>query len=166
MELQNIDAFLSYWSKVKHRTSRLFDYIPADKIEWTYKSGRFTIGDLIRHLANIERHMYAENAQFKPSKYAGCGVEYAEGYENVISYYHAMHKESMDIFSKLTSEDVEKKCKTPAGIEITLWKWLRAMIEHESHHRGQLYLYLGALDIETPPMFGLTSEQVADSAVK
>lgn len=164
--MHNIDTFLNYWSKVKKRTSRLFDYIPEDKIEWTYKPGRFTIGDLIRHLANIERHMYAENAQFKPSLYEGCDTEYAEGRENVVQYYHAMHKESMDIFSKLTTENVQKKCLTPAGIEISLWKWLRAMVEHENHHRGQLYIYLGALDIETPPLYGLTSEQVADRAEK
>jgi hypothetical protein len=28
------------------------------------------------------------------------------------------------------------------------------------HHRGQIYLMLGMLGIETPPLFGLTSEEV------
>jgi len=41
-----------------------------------------------------------------------------------------------------------------------VWKWLRSMIEHEVHHRGQLYLYLSMLDIPTPPLYGLTSEEV------
>jgi uncharacterized damage-inducible protein DinB len=39
-------------------------------------------------------------------------------------------------------------------------KWLRAMVEHEVYHRGQLYLYLGLLGVPTPPLYGLTSEQV------
>ena len=34
------------------------------------------------------------------------------------------------------------------------------MVEHEAHHRGQLYLMLGMLDVPTPPLFGLTSEEV------
>lgn len=34
------------------------------------------------------------------------------------------------------------------------------MMEHEIHHRGQLYTYLGILNIKTPPIFGLTSEEV------
>ena len=34
------------------------------------------------------------------------------------------------------------------------------MVEHEIHHRGQLYLYLGMLGVPTQPIFGLTSEQV------
>jgi len=53
-----------------------------------------------------------------------------------------------------------KKCKTPGNIKITIWKWLRAMIEHEIHHRAQIYLYLSILEIKTPPMFGLSSEEV------
>lgn len=39
-------------------------------------------------------------------------------------------------------------------------KWLRAMIEHEAHHRGQLYLMLRLIGVSPPPLFGLTSEQV------
>lgn len=165
MEITNINSFLSYYSKVKKRTQRLFDYIPDNKIEWTFQKGKFTIGDEIRHLANIERYMFAENIQFKESKYAGCGTDYAEGLENVINYYNQKSKESIEIFSMLTDLDLHKKCKTPGGINITVWKWLRAMVEHEIHHRGQLYLYLVMLDIKTPPMYGLTSEEVIENSV-
>ncbi len=164
MEFHNIEDFLKYYAKLKVRTQRLFPYIPADKIEWTYREGRFTIGDLIRHLAAIERHMYAENAQFKPSRYKGCGTELAEGYEATIDLYQRLHEESVAIFSRLTPTDLQAKCRTPGQTEITLWKWLRAMAEHEIHHRGQLYLYLGLLGIETPPMFGLTSEEVIQNS--
>jgi uncharacterized damage-inducible protein DinB len=34
------------------------------------------------------------------------------------------------------------------------------MAEHEIHHRGQIYLMLGLLGIVTPPLYGLTSEEV------
>ena len=105
--------------------------------------------------------MYAENAQSKPSLYEGCGEDYARGLKEVIQYYDAMHEESLVIFSKLTNEELTKKCRTPGNVDITLWKWLRAMVEHEIHHRGQLYLYLSLLGIKTPPLYGLTSEEVA-----
>jgi len=130
-------------------------------MEWTFQTGKFTIGDIVRHLANIERYMYAENAQFKPSIYEGCGINYTEGFNEVIQYYEDLQGESFAIFSKLTNEDLNKKCRTPGNVDITLWKWLRAMVEHEIHHRGQLYLYLSLLGLKTPPMYGLTSEEVA-----
>lgn len=164
MEFSDTKTFLNYYTKIKNRTRRLFEYIPAEKIEWTYQKGKFTIGDIIRHLANIERMMYAENIQQKPSLYEGCSTVYASGFQEVIKFYNDQHSASMAIFSKLSKEDVMKKCKTPAGIEITIWKWMRAMVEHEIHHRGQLYIYLGMLDIETPPLYGLTSEEVIEAS--
>ncbi len=163
MKINDLPTFLNYYTKVKKRTQRIFEFIPPDKIEWTYQPGKFTIGDLIRHLATIERYMYAENAQFKPSRYNGCGVSYAEGYEQVIQFYNDLHEESMSIFAQLQPEDLNRKCTTPAGIDITLWKWLRAMVEHEIHHRGQIYIYLGMLNIVTPPLYGLTAEEVSKS---
>ncbi len=166
MQITNIEDFLKYYSRLKFRTQRLFPIIPPDKIEWTYQQGKFTIGDIIRHLANIERQMYAENAQFKQSQYSGCGTEFAMGYQATIDYYQKCYDESQAIFSKLTPDDLNKKCRTPGGVDLTLWKWLRAMAEHEIHHRGQLYFYLGMLGVRTPPMFGLTSEEVASTYLK
>jgi len=162
MEIKDIKVFLEYFEKVRERTNKVIKCIPPDKINWTYKEGKFTFADIIRHLATIERYMYAENAQFKPSSYPGHSKELADGYKEILEFFDKMHQESIEIFSKLSNEDLQKKCLTPAGIGISLWKWLRAMVEHEIHHRGQIYLYLGMLDITTPPIYGLTSEEVRD----
>ncbi|MGH1365867.1 MAG: DinB family protein [Calditrichia bacterium] len=165
MQITYATDFLKYYGRIKDRTRMLFPSIPADKIEWTYQTGKFTIGDIIRHLALIERNMYAENAQFQPSRYKGCGSEYANGYDATIQFYNDMQEESFAIFAKLSEDDLQRKAMTPAGIEITLWKWLRAMVEHEVHHRGQLFLYLGLLGIDLPPLYGLTAEQVSDRSI-
>ena len=55
---------------------------------------------------------------------------------------------------------------TPAGAPLTTWKWLRMMPEHEIHHRGQLYLMLGILNVPTPAIYGMTSEQVREVSTK
>src|SRR5262245_7331404 len=162
MEIKTISPFLDYYEKIRQRTRRAIDQIPPEMIEWTYRSGKFSFADLIRHLAAIERYMFAENAQLKPSLYPGHGKELAEGPKNVRDFMDRMHRESMDILDKLNEEDLNRKCITPGGAPITVWKWLRSMIEHEVHHRGQIYMYLGMLGIPTPPMYGLTSEQVRE----
>ncbi len=161
MEINNIEAFIKYYSKVKKRTRRLLACVPPDKIEWTYHPKKYTIGEMIRHLANAERFMFGETIQNKPSLYEGCGTEYANGYENVINYYNQMHEETIAILEQISPEQLNDKCTTPGGTSITTWKWLRALVEHEIHHRGQLYTYLGILEIEVPPLYGLTAEEVA-----
>ena len=162
MEIETIEPFLDYYEKIRERTLKVVRCIPPEKIDWTYKEGKFTFGDMIRHLATIERYMYAETVQFKPSRYSGHGKELADGFDDVMEFMTRMHRESMEIFSRLTTEDLKKKCVTPGGTPITVWKWLRAMVEHEIHHRGQIYMYLAMLDIPTPPIYGLTSEEVRE----
>jgi uncharacterized damage-inducible protein DinB len=39
------------------------------------------------------------------------------------------------------------------------------MVEHEAHHRGQIYFTLGLLDVPVPQLFGLTSEDVLARSV-
>jgi uncharacterized damage-inducible protein DinB len=34
------------------------------------------------------------------------------------------------------------------------------MVEHQVHHRGQLYSILGGMRVETPSLFGLTEPEV------
>ena len=166
MEIKTINPFLEYYEKIRARTKTAIAQVPADKINWTYREGKFTFADLIRHLAAIERFMYAENVKLKPSRYPGHGKELADGYQNILAYMDQMHQESMQIFTSLSDQDLQKKCTTPGGIEITVWKWLRAMIEHEIHHRGQIFTYLSMLEMKTAPVFGLTSEEVFDKTLK
>ena len=139
---------------------RVIACVPPDRIDWAYKDGKFTLGDLMRHLASIERWMFAENAMKRPSRYPGHGRELADGYANIIDFMKKMHDESMAIFRSLSDDDLEKKTMTPGGVELRIGKWLRSMVEHEVHHRGQIYMYLGMLDIPTPPIYGLTEEEV------
>lgn len=160
MELTSIVIFLDYWHRVRERTVRVAGRIPADRMEWAHRDGAFTFGDLLRHLAATERHMFAENARLRPSRYPGHGKELADGYDAVMAYMARMHDETVGLLADLSSEDLERRCVTPGGASIPVWKWLRAMVEHEVHHRGQIYLMLGILGIPTPPLYGLTEEEV------
>ena len=159
-----VDLF-DYFDKVRERTMRVVARVPPERVDWAIKEGKFTLGDLMRHLASAERWMFAENAQRKPSRYPGHGKELADGYDAIVAYMRAMHEESMVIFRALGEDDLQAKCMTPGGAEITVWKWMRLMVEHEIHHRGQIYLYLAMLDVPTPPLYGLTEEQVKERSL-
>jgi uncharacterized damage-inducible protein DinB len=160
MEIRSVSSFLAYYEKIRSRTNSVVAVVPPDQLEWTYHPGKYTIGDIIRHIACIERYMYAETVAGRKSSYRGCNVSIAKGYDKVLQLFDSLHNESLSIFRSLSDEDLGRKCITPAGSVITVWKWLRALVEHEVHHRGQLYIYLAMLGVKTPPIFGLTAEEV------
>jgi uncharacterized damage-inducible protein DinB len=160
MEVTRVAPFLECLDRVHERTRRVVRLVPDDDLEWHAGPDRFTPGDLIRHLAGIERFMWAENVHGRPSTYPGHSRELADGLAATLAYYDALHAESRALFAQLSDARLSEKCATPAGTPITVGKWLRAMIEHEAHHRGQLYFILGLRGVATPPIYGLTSEQV------
>ena len=161
----DLQTFLDYLESVHARSRRLVTCIPEADLEWVPAEGRWSAGDQVRHLAGIERWMYAETVFGRPSCYPGHGRALADGLPAVLAYYDALHADALAQFAALTPTQWTARVKTPAGMPITTWKWLRAMLEHEAHHRGQLYFTLGLLGVPTPAIYGLNeSELFARSA--
>lgn len=160
----DVGAFIRWAKGVRARTRAVAERIPADRLEWSPIPGRFTPGDILRHIAATERWMWAENACLRPSRYPGHGPELARGKEAVLAYLDEMHAQTLEILGELSTADLNRKCRTVAGAEITVWKWLRLMIEHEVHHRGQLYEILGLLGVPVPPLYGLSEAEVKDKS--
>lgn len=160
MEIQSVESFLPYLESVRRRTRAVASCIPDDRVEWSPGAGRFTPGDLVRHIASTERWMWGENVRGRPSRYPGHGEDLAGGKEAVLAYLDLLHEEAVAIFGTLTPEQLQSKCSTVGGIEITVWKWLRLMVEHEIHHRGQLYEVLAQIGVDTPSLYGLTEPEV------
>lgn len=160
MEIATVEGFLRYHARIRARTDRLVPLIPAEQIEWRPHAGRFSFGDLLRHLAGLERYMWAENVHGRPSRYPGHAPDLAPGYDATLAYYHRLRDEAQALFATLTDAGLQRPAETPAGRPLATWKWLRAMVEHEVHHRGQIYLMLGMCEIRVPQLFGLTAEEV------
>ena len=162
--MNNLAEWLSYVERSHFRTERVAKLIPAEALEHSFGEGRFTPGDLVRHLAGINRYMFIETAAGRANRYPGHHRSLADGLDAVLAYQRRLHEEGMDILRGFTPADLERRCETPAGSPIVVWKWLRAMAEHEAHHRGQLYWMMRELGVATPPLFGLTSEEVRERA--
>ena len=73
--MHSATEFLEHLARVHERTRRIVLLIPSADLEWAPGPGRFTLGGLARHLAGVERWMYAETVHDRPSRYAGAGPE-------------------------------------------------------------------------------------------
>jgi len=160
MEITSVPAFLSYYKRTREATDRVISAIPRDNTGYAYMPGKFSIGDIVRHIAAIERNLFAEVVQGRRSGYAGCGSELADGYDNIVSYFNEMHRQSIEIFGALKDEELTDNIVTLNGKETSKGNFLRALIVHEVHHRGALCIYLNLLGVASPPIMGLKEEQV------
>ena len=108
----------------------------------------------------------SEKAGLGAADVAGFRWALADGYDAVVDYLDRMHAGTVEIIRGLSPAELARQCATPAGTPITTWKWLRAMVEHEIHHRAHVYMMLQMLRVPTPPIYGLTSEEVYARSVQ
>ncbi len=155
-----VSSFLKQYQSIRNRTMRLIAVIKPQHLDFAYKAGKFTIADQIRHIAAIERYLFAEIIAGRKNTYQGCGKELADGHENILKFLNQTHSESLQIFNTLNDSDLQEKCFTPTGMAIKKGKWLELLAEHEIHHRAEIYLYLNLLDVKTPQIYGLSAEEV------
>jgi uncharacterized damage-inducible protein DinB len=165
MEIRDMESFLPYFETIRERTMRVLRVVPPESLEWRHSGDVFSCGDLARHIAAVERYTFAENVLGRPSRYQGCGTELAEGPANVIAFMERMHRETLEMLKHLTPGDLTAKGLSPQGVPVTAWKLLRAMIEHEVHHRGEMYVYLALLGVPRPPLYGVTEAELRRHSV-
>jgi uncharacterized damage-inducible protein DinB len=164
MEVTSIASFLAYYEKTREVTRKISAVIPPDKMDWTYREGKFTLADQIRHIAAIERHLFGELIQNKPHQYLGCGKDLADGYEMVLNYFDEMHHQTTAIIRQIPDSDLKKIIKTASGQTSTVAAFLRALIVHEIHHRSSICIYLNILNVTTPQVMGMRAEDLVLTA--
>jgi uncharacterized damage-inducible protein DinB len=166
MEIRDPQEFLRYFEKIHQRTMNVVRAIPPGQVDWGFRPDKFTLGELVRHIAASNRYIFLEVAKGNRSSYNGCGKEYGASYDEIVAFTERLHGEAIEMLSRFTPEDLQRRCTTPDGASIPVWKWLRSMVEHEIHHRGQIYIYLSLLETPAPPIYGLTSEQVRERSIR
>jgi hypothetical protein len=119
-EIHDVEGFLSYYESVHRRTRAVAERIPADRLEWSPEPGRFTPGDLVRHIAATERWMWAENALGCPSRYPGHGLNLAAGKAAVLDLLDRLHRESVEFFASLDAAQLNAKVTTVGRVDITV----------------------------------------------
>lgn len=154
--------FLGYWARVHDRSRRVLALLPERQLGWQAREDGFSLGALARHLATSERHLFVETALHDRSTLPGPDQPAPRTKAAILAMVDQLHAESVGLVEGMPAERWSARCRTPGGTDIRVDRWLQLMLEHEIHHRGQLYLMLGMLGIPTPPLYGLTAEQVQE----
>lgn len=135
--------------------------IQAETIDFSLKPDQFSIGDLARHIPLIEVHVYIPIIKGASISYRGCDASFAPDLSRILGLYDLAEKELHEALDQLSDDDLRNKVKIPGG-SISLYKWLQLILEHEIHHRAQIYQSLSHQGVDVPNLFGLSSEDLIE----
>jgi uncharacterized damage-inducible protein DinB len=147
-----LERFTSNWNRIHRQSVRLLRVAPSDKFDWRTCETAMPLGELMNHLwiaerALVEAALTGEVPQQRP--------EGKQTTEEVIETFNQSHEEMVARVAALAPHQLAEEISPFGGKYgvMTREVLLNSMLEHEIHHRGQLYVYLRMLGAEVPPLF-------------
>lgn len=157
--IHEIKEYVKYLDGVHKRTMQYVKAIPEELLDWKPSEDKFSIGDLLRHIASA-RLMFLDIFEHGSWTYAGHDTSKGSSLEDISHYLESCQIKLTEGLLKLGNDLLSNKVLTLHGHEVSAWRILLSMAEHEIHHRGQISTYLQMNKMEPPQIFGLKIEQV------
>ncbi|WP_203248558.1 DinB family protein [Sporosarcina beigongshangi] len=152
---RKVEDFLEDWTVSYEGTTNVIKAMIDEKLDQSIVEDHSTLGWLAWHLVGAA----GAYGQFAGLKVQGPGrndlqptsvQEISQAYEAIA---HAIKEEA----TKLTDEDLLEEVKSFTG-ETKRGKLLRGLINHQTHHRGQMTVLLRQAGLTVPPIMGPTKE--------
>lgn len=156
---RTVEDFTNDWSQNAAGTLKAIRAIEDDKLDFAIVEGHSSLGWLAWHLTTAPGffgNMLAGlglELQFDPKAQPTTVAEIADAYEKMMAEVTAK-------VSALSDEDMLAEVKGIHGPAMR-GAILRAMIDHQTHHRGQMTVLLRQAGLTVPPVMGPTKEMQA-----
>jgi uncharacterized damage-inducible protein DinB len=157
--LHSVDSFIAYFEGIRRRTLTYIRTLPGDRLGWSPRAGEFTCGEIVRHLAAAEQLFVGVVVEGR-WRYAGHTHDPAQGLDTLLADLEAGHAAAMARLRAMDDAALSEPRPTLDGPSTRTWRLLRAMVEHEIHHRSQLAVYLALMGLDPPQIYGLGVEDV------
>ena len=137
-------TLLHEWKlQVDSYTLQLVAAIPETIADFRASPGQMTTLDLVRHLAEDEWEMVGDIVRNRHLADPRGKLIVAESVTTGRQALKDVHQSSDTILRACAESDLDKPVGFPGSdITVTVAHIVRAMIEHQIHHRGQLITYL------------------------
>jgi uncharacterized damage-inducible protein DinB len=156
-------AYLAELDQEMPTTRRLLERVPSDRGQWKPHEKSFPLG----HLAQLVAMMpgWITNAVTETSldlKSGGAAYSF-EKTETLLALFDRNVREAREALQKASDADFQVSWSLKMGDKVLMTMprvgVVRQTINHLSHHRGQLTVYLRLLDVPIPSIYGPTADE-------
>ncbi len=156
--LASVADFVRYFDGIRRRTWAAVDRVTQGILEWRPWPGALSCGAIIRHLAGAERFFVTKvvEGRWTDALDPGPNLDLAASRALLVR----AHEDETARLQTMPDARLHEHVKDLAGFDVSVWRLLMAMAEHEIHHRSQLSSRLSAAGIDAPQLFGYRMEEV------
>ena len=147
----NAKELFGHWAEVRRGLIRALDKLTDDQLEFVPREGLWSLGTVARHIAGAEegwfRYVISRELPKWPVGYTGEDYPTVASIKSLLAEVHAR---TLATLETVDADELRRVVDTPWGHEISQLWIIWHVIEHEIHHRGEIFLMLGLLGTEAP----------------
>lgn len=151
-----VNDFITDWSHAAEGTLRVLQSLSDEKLDQAIIEGHSSLGWLGWHLATSPA-FFAGLVGLDIKSAIGENKESIKVIDIVETYNKVVEAVKIAVESNLTDEKLVEKIESFAG-ETTRGALLRGLIDHQTHHRGQMTVLLRQAGLPVPGVMGPTKE--------
>ena len=160
--MSRIQDFLRELDTEMPPTRRLLERVPSEKGEWRPHPKSFPLAHLAQLVARMPGwNTYAiRDSKLDLSQSTPYSIEKTE---TLLAEFDRVVAEAREAIAGASEEDLDKQWSLTMGeqtlMSLPVYEVIRQNINHLSHHRGQLTVYLRLLDVPIPSIYGPTADE-------
>lgn len=154
---RKVEDFLAEWKNASAGTLRVMQEIPTEKMSVAIVDGHNSLGWLSWHLVSVGGAF----GQFAGLQIPGPdpGMEQPATMEEITGMYEQVQQGFLTEAATLTDEQLVEDVPAFGG-SMPRGQLLRMLVDHQTHHRGQMTVLLRQAGLAVPPVMGPTKEMM------
>jgi uncharacterized damage-inducible protein DinB len=147
----NVKELFSHWDEVRRGLIQALDQLSDDQLHFTPREGLRALGTVACHIANAEegwfRYVITRELEEWPAEYTVADYPTIESVKSLLA---EVHSRTDTYLAGLKVEEMDRVIEAPWGESFRQGWIIWHVVEHEIHHRGEIFLMLGLLGMEAP----------------
>lgn len=147
-----LDDYIEHLERYRATTLQVFDLIEEDELEWRPSPSQYSLGQQLLHIAQAEDRF--SHGLFE-GDWSYDRVRFPEELptsEQMKEFFESVRSFTLQHLLELEPSELGEAVQIPEAPERSLRSSLWFILEHELHHRGQVWAYLRAMGY-TPPFY-------------
>jgi uncharacterized damage-inducible protein DinB len=126
------------------------DQLTDDQLDFVPRQGLRSLGTVARHIAEAEEGWFRHVVTGELATWPEFKDEQSPTVASIKELLTTIHEHTESYLSTIQLAEIERIIHTPWNEDIPLRWIVWHVLEHEIHHRGEIFLMLGLMGMEAP----------------
>lgn len=146
----NALELFGHWAEVRNGLFQALDKLTDAQLKFVPREGLWSLGTVACHIAEAEKGWFRYVVTRELADWPSYPAKDYPTVESIKALLLQVHARTETYLSSLGITDLDRVIEAPWGSNFSLRWIVWHVLEHEIHHRGEIFLMLGLLGLKAP----------------